>query len=340
MATENLTTYVEVDPNSRFSVTQTRVTISGLLGSDSDHYVYKDFGVDYFSGDFTIDLTIRISSTAAVSGGILWCLANVIDSWMDLRNANESALAIELARGSDPPTNQLNIREADSGTVYTGATYNISVNTTYYLTVKRDEGIGTYGTIYLYIYSDAARTSLITSSSIALHTSKKDFRYHYAIMSQKYSGWTGAISGYVEDFEITNASVPAVTTQAVTAISGTTATGNGNITNLGYPNPTQHGHCWKAWVANDTPPTTADSKTQNGAASATGAFTSAMTGFVAGTRYRVRTYATNTAGTSYGYEVEFWANKGTVFPTDPLLRASGIKRSFWAGIGGNAIYQA
>jgi hypothetical protein len=38
--------------------------------------------------------------------------------------------------------------------------------------------------------------------------------------------------------------VSTVTTQAVTNISTTTATGNGNITSLGVPNPTSHGVCW------------------------------------------------------------------------------------------------
>ena len=36
-------------------------------------------------------------------------------------------------------------------------------------------------------------------------------------------------------------SLPIVTTQAVTDITGTTATGNGTITATGLPNPTQHG---------------------------------------------------------------------------------------------------
>ena len=35
-----------------------------------------------------------------------------------------------------------------------------------------------------------------------------------------------------------------MTTQAVTAITATTATGNGNITVLGVPNPSQHGVVW------------------------------------------------------------------------------------------------
>ncbi len=95
-----------------------------------------------------------------------------------------------------------------------------------------------------------------------------------------------------------------VTTQAVTAISGTTATGNGNITSLGNPNPTQHGHCWNTTGT----PTTADSKTQNGAKSAIGTFTSAITGLTAGTKYYVRAYATNTEGTSYGGSTSFKAN--------------------------------
>jgi hypothetical protein len=40
------------------------------------------------------------------------------------------------------------------------------------------------------------------------------------------------------------ASAPTVSTQAVSNILTTTATGNGNITNLGNPNPTAHGVCW------------------------------------------------------------------------------------------------
>jgi len=92
-----------------------------------------------------------------------------------------------------------------------------------------------------------------------------------------------------------------VTTQAVTSISETTATGNGNITSLGVPNPTAHGVCWNTGGT----PTTADNSTDEGAAGATGAFTSNMTSLSPNTTYYVRAYATNTAGTSYGNEVSF-----------------------------------
>ncbi|SLM30215.1 exported hypothetical protein [Desulfamplus magnetovallimortis] len=95
--------------------------------------------------------------------------------------------------------------------------------------------------------------------------------------------------------------LPTVTTQAVSNIGETTATGNGNITSLGTPNPTQHGVCWNTTGT----PTTADSKTEKGDAAATGAFTSSMTGLSPSTTYYVRAYATNSAGTAYGDQVSF-----------------------------------
>ncbi len=96
---------------------------------------------------------------------------------------------------------------------------------------------------------------------------------------------------------------PIVTTQAVTEIVSTTATGNGTIVNLGGPTATQHGHCWSI----TSPPTIFDSKTENGVPSATGAFTSSITGLTSATIYYIRAYATNSEGTAYGEQVTFIA---------------------------------
>jgi hypothetical protein len=95
--------------------------------------------------------------------------------------------------------------------------------------------------------------------------------------------------------------LPSVTTQAVTDIGTTTATGNGNITALGVPNPTQHGMCWNTTGS----PTTSNNKTQEGPVNSTGTFTSGITGLSPNTTYYVRAYATNTAGTAYGEEQPF-----------------------------------
>ena len=96
-------------------------------------------------------------------------------------------------------------------------------------------------------------------------------------------------------------SAPTITTQAVTGITSTTATGNGNITSLGVPDPTAHGICW----AESKAPTLADASSDEGAASSTGAFTSSMAGLSSSTTYFVRAYATNSTGVTYGELVTF-----------------------------------
>lgn len=98
-------------------------------------------------------------------------------------------------------------------------------------------------------------------------------------------------------------SSPTVTTQAVTDIEQTTATGNGTIASLGSAAVTQHGHCW----AVSENPTTSDSLTEKGAGSL-GTFISLMTGLTANQAYHIRAYATNSLGTSYGTDVTFTAS--------------------------------
>ena len=103
-------------------------------------------------------------------------------------------------------------------------------------------------------------------------------------------------------FNYPAAFAPTITTQAVNSIGATTATGNGNVTNLGNPNPTAYGVCWSTTSGAET---ATGNHASNGSASATGAFTASMTGLTANTTYYVKAYATNTAGTSYGSEVSF-----------------------------------
>src|SRR3990167_7965151 len=95
---------------------------------------------------------------------------------------------------------------------------------------------------------------------------------------------------------------PVVTTRPCSSIASTTATGNGIITSLGNSSVTEHGHCWGTTIN----PTTANSKTTNGACSL-GAFISLITGLTPGIKYYVRPYAINSYGTVYGANVYFIA---------------------------------
>ena len=87
--------------------------------------------------------------------------------------------------------------------------------------------------------------------------------------------------------------LPTVTTQIASSILYTTATANGNITDAGKGNATVRGFKYGLTQTNTW------STTENGSFG-TGAFTGSITGLAPGTRYYIRAYTTNSAGTSYG----------------------------------------
>ncbi len=120
--------------------------------------------------------------------------------------------------------------------------------------------------------------------------------------------------------------LPTVTTQAVTAIQETTATGNGNITDDGGATATR-GMCW----ATHATPTISDSHATNG--TGVGAYTVPMTGLVAETHYYVRAYATNATGTSYGSQVEFDTDPDVGLPTVTTQAVTAIQETTATGNG-------
>ena len=109
---------------------------------------------------------------------------------------------------------------------------------------------------------------------------------------------------------------PAVTTGTVSAITLTGAQVAGNVTNMGTSNITQHGHCWSITAS----PTVSDFKTQLGARTFAGAFSSTLTGLESGKTYYVRAYAINSDGTSYGAQVEL----KTVTPAAPTVNTGSV----------------
>ncbi|MBA7604395.1 hypothetical protein ES703_11515 [subsurface metagenome] len=104
------------------------------------------------------------------------------------------------------------------------------------------------------------------------------------------------------DFREVVVVAPTVTTQAVSSIEETTATGNGTITATGGINCTRRGFCYKVGTTGD--PTTANFVAYNDGSFGTGAYTKGLTGLSPGTNYRVRAYAVNPIGTRYGTTVQ------------------------------------
>jgi hypothetical protein len=100
---------------------------------------------------------------------------------------------------------------------------------------------------------------------------------------------------------------PVLSTADVTAITFTTASSGGIITNEGGSPLLSKGVCWNT-TGN---PTTSDSKTDEG--TSTSSFTSSLSALTQSTKYYVRAYAINNIGTSYGNVVTFSTPKAKLY---------------------------
>lgn len=97
--------------------------------------------------------------------------------------------------------------------------------------------------------------------------------------------------------------LPSVTTAPVTNITSGEATCGGNvISNGGGGEITERGICYST---NSNPTVDGDGCTKITNGTGTGNFTASMTSLAANTTYHVRSFATNSAGTSYGNEKTF-----------------------------------
>lgn len=114
--------------------------------------------------------------------------------------------------------------------------------------------------------------------------------------------------------------VPTLTTSEVTEITSSNAISGGTITDNGGAAVTVRGVCWST----SPNPTTDDNKTEDGAGS--GNFTSNITGLQPDTKYYVRAYATNSAGTAYGNQLEFTTALGIGLPVVTTEAVTEIDR--------------
>jgi uncharacterized protein (TIGR02145 family) len=127
---------------------------------------------------------------------------------------------------------------------------------------------------------------------------------------------------------------PVVTTGTAGDITATSATIEGNITDLGIgaTSVSNHGHCWSS--ATSTPTIDSPNKTSLGETTSTGMFNSTLVGLSPSTTYYVRAYATNVAGTAYSSSTNFATLPDISVPTVTTTQVSEISY-YDATCGGN-----
>jgi len=155
-------------------------------------------------------------------------------------------------------------------------------------TIERKTGAGAYSAIS----ASAANITAYNDIGLSANTT-----YSYRVIAFNSAGNS---PGHTNEVTITTPGVIVLTTSAISAVTMSSAISGGNITNDGGSPITARGVVWNT---SNNPTVALSTKTSDG--TGTGSFASNITGLTANTIYYVRSYATNTGGTSYGNEVIF-----------------------------------
>jgi hypothetical protein len=181
----NLTSFTEVDPNSRITITSTRSTFADLT-NDEVAYVYKDYGTGYF-GDFSFYFDARCTAVEAIGTKThVWGVSNTVDT-VDDWTAGISLMFVKVGSSYYIAFRELAV---------VSVLYEITLDTTYYLSVKR---IGTTWSFEIHSRANRGSKYLLSSSSISVADTA--YRYLYVCSSEGLANSNGT-SGYSENFYI------------------------------------------------------------------------------------------------------------------------------------------
>lgn len=174
-------------------------------------------------------------------------------------------------------------------------------------------------------------TLLLDFSSLTGHNASNRFLVesdsgasrHSGNLAAYYSGsWTASTTDRDFIFSVWAVSPPTLTTSAPTSVTQTTATGNGNITDLDGENATERGFVYMVGTTGN--PTLADSVAQDSGSFSTGSYTKGLTGLQPGTSYRIRAFATSKGGTAYGTTQTFQTEHSNPLQPSDLNPSGGI----------------
>ena len=312
---EDLTTFTESDAGGYYSETTTTCTFTNLPLNANNEYVYKDYGVGYFSGTYSFSFEGKITaeqSAGADNGGAIWMLSNTLDDIVGQGGLPHYSLTFY--RQQSPAGRFILFQNKTSALAF-----DIATSTSYYFSVSRNNT-----KVSLKTYSDSARTTLLSTLILGTDASEK-FRYLFCGASYNAPGSVAIMSGYVKYLNITALPSPGfnVTTLPATNTKATNSTLNGNVnwTNTEW---FQYG----LTTAYGT--TTASQSIKNGS------FNQNIKGLTPGKLYHYRAVANNGTSTIYGVDKIFLTKPEA--PTNFKARyvtANTINLSWTKGTGAN-----
>lgn len=199
-AFEDFRTFIENDPSGFVSVDSAiKVTVSGI-DRLVPTYLAKDYGINFFNGNFIHE--IEVTNNGNTNGGIcaVWAMANTLNGSFPIRTTSDLLGVVFDFSAGNP---RIFAWEADGGTLYFSAvTQILTLGQKIFLRIKRDENVGAFGTLDCQIYTDPARTVPLSTLTLTLHTSKKDYRNLYVTQADNAGTAGQTISCVMEKLEL------------------------------------------------------------------------------------------------------------------------------------------
>ena len=167
MAYEDFGDFTEVDPDGELSVTSNKINLLDQ-NFDGDSRVYKDYTVDFFSGDFTHKFEFKMTMlTGGNDNTGLWALSNASGGLASFAGDDVLSRA-SIWMGIDYKI-RLNTHNF-SKWVWSAV---LSLNVKYYITVNRS------GTVYTMTIRTGSHEGTVIDTIAIDPGSAKDFRYLY-----------------------------------------------------------------------------------------------------------------------------------------------------------------
>lgn len=193
----DFTEFNEVDAGNNITIVEDEIYFEDITRSQAS-YVYEDYGLDYFSGSYTINATIEIDNASDNGFNYIgfFGVSNGLGDMKVLYDGNYELQTVWLTKtvGGDY---ELTLYDLKDKAQVLDNSVPLSAGTNYYLTMTRDENVGTYGMLYLYIYSDSERSVLVDTLTVTL-TAKTDMRYLYGFIGNN-AGDAYTCEGYTKD---------------------------------------------------------------------------------------------------------------------------------------------
>jgi len=176
---ENWLLYTETDLNSHLNVTQNHLDFKAYRNEDC--YLYYDKGINHFENfSHLLDVTKVDHGTQAWGQNIIWLLSNAVNDIKGLRDSNETCIYITVV--FDGGNNRVYLSEAFNNSAYESNRFYMTEGTEYYLEINKT------GTSFsCKIYSDSARTNLLSTLTLTLHATHK---FQYVFSANTYNDGT------------------------------------------------------------------------------------------------------------------------------------------------------